>query len=429
MAVQALPLTAAGVVKALQSVARRPKEVSKLQPIASELVAHFGLGRRLLRGELERFFAANRQFCKAFRRTKPEGWKNPVCMQPHSRLSNLLVPALATIAQLADWLGLYDDELLALTRSFASDGWRVQGRGRDRGHYHRQWIARRGSPPRLLEAPKQRLKEAQQRVARGILREVPPHDAAHGFVRGRSVASGVAAHVGKRCVLRMDIEDCFASIGRGRVLRVFLNLGYPEDVAAQLTRLCTVATPTRDLRRLRDLEHARSARLHEKLRVPHLPQGASTSPALANLSSFRLDARLTGLAAKFGATYSRYADDLLFSGDDAFRRDASRCATYASAVLLDEGLHAAHHKTRIMCQGTSQRSCGLVLNERSCLPRRERQQLEAILFNCVRHGPSTQNRCDRPNFRAHLQGRVAHAGQFDRSGRLRELMAAIDWNL
>lgn len=310
------------------------------------------------------------------------------------------------------------------TRSFRSDHGQREQRFRS---YHCQWLPRRGSPPRLIEAPKQRLKDVQRRIASGMLRHMRPHDAAHGFVPGRSVSSAVARHVGKRCVLRVDLEDCFASVGYGRVLRIFLNIGYPEDVARCLALLCTTATPSPQLAPLVELRHERAERLREKFRARHLPQGAPTSPALMNLAMYRADARLAGLAKRFAATYSRYADDLLLSGGEDFRRDAERCASHVAAVLLGEGLHVAHHKTRIMCSSQAQRSCGLVLNERAGLPRRERELLEAILHNCVVHGPATQNRSNVPDFHAWLQGKVAHARRFDGGGRLAQLWARIDW--
>lgn len=425
VAVAQSDFTVAGILDALLEIRGGQRRLTGLYAVAVEVVQHFGSGRRLLRDELQQFLSASDAFRKAFARSGAAVPIGAPAMQPVAGLHvSDQLPALTTLAALRDWLALYDDELAAYTSTYRGGLDRSGTRWR---HYHYQWYARRGSPPRLIEAPKQRLKDLQVRIASGMLRHVPAHDAAHGFVRGRSVLTGVQQHVGQRCVLRMDLEDCFASVARGRVLRVFLNVGYPEDVAVVLARLCTTATPTAQLQCLATPGTERSARLLGKLRALHLPQGAPTSPALMNLALYRIDARLRGLAARFGATYSRYADDLLFSGDDAFRRDAHRCADYAAAILLAERLHVAHHKTRIMCRSQAQRSCGLVLNERAALPRRERQRLEAILHNCVQHGPSTQNRSEVPDFRAHLQGCVAHAKRFDLSGKLASLLARIDW--
>jgi RNA-directed DNA polymerase len=424
-AVAAVEFTVAGVMDALLATRPNPARLRGLYRVALEVVRHFGAGRRLLVSELQAFLANSPKFRAEIRRAHGSLRPAEPTMQPvFGLLEASLVPAITTVAALADWLGVYDDELLAWTRSLRTDRGVREPRFRS---YHYQWLPRRSSPPRLLEVPKQRLKAAQRRIATGILRQAMPHGCAHGFVRGRSVLTGVAAHVGQRCVLRMDLEDCFASIGFGRVLRTFLNHGYPEDVARALALLCTTATPTNELSGLAELRDERTSRLREKLSRRHLPQGAPSSPGLMNLAMYRADARLAGLAQRFSATYSRYADDLLFSGGDAFRRDAERCATYAAAILAGEGLQVAHHKTRSQCHSQAQRSCGLVLNERPTLPRKQREHLEAILHNCVVHGPSSQNRAQVCDFRAHLQGRVAHASRFDRTGKLLRLFAAIDW--
>lgn len=85
-------------------------------------------------------------------------------------------------------------------------------------------------------------------------------------------------------------------------------------------------------------------------------------------------------------------------------------------------------KTRVQHRSQAKRACGLVLNERPQLPRGERERLEAILHNCARHGPSTQNREGVADFRAHLRGRLEHALQFCGGDRLRRWFDAIDWS-
>ena len=123
----------------------------------------------------------------------------------------------------------------------------------------------------------------QRRILGGILARIPPHAAAHGFVRGRGVLCAARPHAGQDCVLRVDVQDFFASFRRARVVRVFLTAGYPERVAALLADLCTTATPQAVVAELTKEHGTHAEPLAAKLRSRHLPQGAPTSPALANL--------------------------------------------------------------------------------------------------------------------------------------------------
>src|SRR6185437_9583766 len=124
---------------------------------------------------------------------------------------------------------------------------------------------------------------------------------------------------------------------------------------------------------------------------PHLPQGAPTSPALANLCLYRADCRLAGLAKSAEAEYTRYADDLAFSGGDAFERCVERFSTHVAAILFEEGFSVHHRKTRIMRQGVRQHLAGLVSNRCMNVARSDFDRLKATLTNCVRLGPASQN--------------------------------------
>src|SRR5262249_61919942 len=109
--------------------------------------------------------------------------------------------------------------------------------------YRYQWLIKRSGSLRLLETPKPRLKRLQRRVLDGILAQIPPHDAAHGFRPGRSVLSFVGPHVGRPVVLKMDLKDFFVTITAARVVSIFLTAGYPERVARLLAGLCTNTAP------------------------------------------------------------------------------------------------------------------------------------------------------------------------------------------
>jgi len=169
--------------------------------------------------------------------------------------------------------------------------------------------------------------------------------------------------------------------------------------------------------------------LREMYGRPHLPQGAPTSPSLANLCFYRVDCRLAGLASAAGAEYTRYADDLAFSGGAEFARGVARFSLHVAAVLLEEGFRAHSRKTRVMRRGVRQALAGLVVNERVNVARDQFDRLKAILTNCVRLGAMSQNREGHPRFRLQLEGRVGFVEMVNRGrGRkLREILEKIDW--
>jgi len=229
----------------------------------------------------------------------------------------------------------------------------------------------------------------------------------------------------------MDLRHFFPSLVCARIQSFFRMAAYSETVADLLGGLCTTSAPksfwnnpplevnTEDIERSRLLYSRR-----------HLPQGAPTSPALSNICAYRLDCRLSGLAQSADAQYTRYADDLAFSGGSGFARSAERFATHVAAILAEEGFAAHHRKTRIMRPGVRQHLAGITVNRRANIPRRDFDRLKATLTNCARHGPSTQNKNGHPAFRQHLEGRVAfvESVNLEKAALLREILTRIDWN-
>lgn len=161
-----------------------------------------------------------------------------------------------------------------------------------------------------------------------------------------------------------------------------------------------------------------------------LPQGAPTSPGIANAVAYRMDRRLAGFSASIGANYTRYADDLIFSGDDNFASRVDRFSTSAAAIVLEEGFSVQFRKTRKLFHGAEQRILGVTVNEKLNLNRRAFEELKAELHNCVRHGWRTQNRTEHADYRAHLRGRIAHLQSLNptRGEKLLRLFERVSWD-
>jgi retron-type reverse transcriptase len=339
-------------------------------------------------------------------------------------IGSAVLPALTTIGELAEWLELAPGQLEWFAGLQRRANWRREDRFE---HYRYHWLERVGRRARLIEAPKLRLKRLQRRILEQILNAVPPHPAAHAYRSRRSMLTCIGPHVGESVVLHVDIRDFFPSISARRVMAIFRRLGYPERVARMLAALCTHAVPRAVLEP--QLGPLHDLLLWSQLSDRHLPQGAPTSPALANLSCWRLDCRLIGLADRFDAHYTRYADDLVFSGDQRFGRQLVRFRLWMTAILVNEGFFVRHRKTRTMRRHRRQHVGGLILNERPNVPREEYDRLKAILFNCVRHGPQSQNVGQSPDFRSHLRGRIAYVAQVHprRGEKLSVLFDRIVW--
>ncbi|MGB0384489.1 MAG: reverse transcriptase family protein [Ardenticatenaceae bacterium] len=262
-------------------------------------------------------------------------------------------------------------------------------------------IPKRSGGERLILAPKEELKALQRQVLRDLLDKVPPADAAHGFVRERSIVTNALPHIGKQVILNLDLKDFFPSIIYPRVRGLFISLGYSFSVGSTLALLCTAHE--------REAFDHNGKRYYISVGPRHLVQGAPTSPALANLIAYRLDRRLTGLANKHDFTYTRYADDLTFSGDEF--ETARRLLGLIPRIVEDEGFTINQSKTRLLRASSRQIVTGLVVNDQLSTPRQLRRRLRAILHNAQTTGLSAQNRDNHEDFRAYLLGMIGFVEQ------------------
>jgi hypothetical protein len=406
-----------------------------LRPLARRVLAAFASPHRLHQDTLARFIGLDQRFATACAEScrrrqsllQEVFWTTPRMAPAPGPPASWPVPALPTIGALAEWLGLTPAELAWFADCHGREAKVPPGPLR---HYTYRWLAQPGGKARLLEMPKQRLKAIQRRVLRDILDRIPPHDAVHSYRRGRSVASYAAPHAGRAIVLRLDLRDFFPSLPASRVHALFAAAGYPAEVARALTGLCTNVVPWDVWKDAPGQGQGRCEGVRRRLFTgPHLPQGAPTSPALANLCAYRLDRRLAGLARKAGGCYTRYADDLAFSGGAELERSARRFQVHVGRIALEEGFEVNMHKTRFMRQGVRQQLAGVVLNVCPNVRRDDYERLKAILTNCVRHGAPSQNREGRSDFRAHLAGQIGYVSMLNpgRGRRLRALFEGISW--
>lgn len=275
-------------------------------------------------------------------------------------------PTRAAAYELALLCSLSDSHLLYRMAQTVDKHRRKQGRKRPGmpgcafdARYHTYALPKRSGGSRTITAPNSALKRVQRRFLDRLLGVVPLHVAAHGFRVGHSTLTNAAHHVGHKLVVNVDIESCF-----------------PSTKYAQILQACRIAG--------KDLLSARAVRLLTEIcsYAGALPTGAPTSPAIANIVLRRVDHVLSVVAARFEISYTRYADDLTFSGDG----DVHRILPFVERVLQDIGYTLAKEKINLFRRGRRQMVTGLVVNDMVNLPRRLRRRLRAAVHTRTNGG-------------------------------------------
>jgi len=176
-----------------------------------------------------------------------------------------------------------------------------------------------------------------------------------GFRPSRSILSNAEPHCKRRFVFNSDIVDFFPSISKERVVAAFNKIGCHDKAAETLAKLTTCNG--------------------------QLPQGAPSSPFLANLVATSLDEKLEAYAMARGWTYTRYCDDFTISGDNHF---GLRDLRFIKKLVESEGFKLSEKKTRLSRRNSAQLVTGIVVNERPNLPRQERRRLRAMFHNAYK---------------------------------------------
>jgi retron-type reverse transcriptase len=278
------------------------------------------------------------------------------------------LPDLTTFVDIARWLELKPTQLQWLT---------YHREALNTEHYIRFEIPKRNGGARIISSPKPALKLAQGAILRGILDKLDYHTAATAFRPGLSIVDNAKRHIGANVVVKMDLKDFFPSIHFDVVRDIFARLGYNGGVATVLALLCTESP-----RAVMTLDgQTRFVALGPR----SLPQGASTSPSLANQAAKFLDLRLTALGEKTAWVYSRYADDLIFSSRS---EDASphRLLRMVERIIRELGFTVNSSKTRVMRSPNRQTVTGLLVNETVKLTKRDSKRIRAFLHQCRTKG-------------------------------------------
>ncbi|CAH8282897.1 reverse transcriptase (RNA-dependent DNA polymerase) [Mariniflexile fucanivorans] len=264
----------------------------------------------------------------------------------------------------------------------------------DKKFYHEFEIPKKSGLKRLIHAPTKGLKEFQKALNLILHCVYEPHYAATGFVPDKSIVDNSKPHVGKLYVYNIDLKDFFPSIDAsrvwGRLLVTPFNLGTTNErryIANMIKILCCHYLPAE--------RFVDNVWVTEKRHV--LPQGAATSPTLTNAICERLDIRLSGVAKRFGLTYTRYADDITFSSmhnsfpnkegvAETIFKKGSTFDLELRKVIESQNFHIKENKVRLQKKGYKQEVTGLVVNDKINVPRSYIKDLRHWIYFWERYG-------------------------------------------
>lgn len=224
-------------------------------------------------------------------------------------------------------------------------------------HYRTVQLPKKNGGSRTLSVPDEALKSIQRQIAQVLLPLMEVSSYAKAYQDGGSTLKNALPHVGKALVLRLDILHFFDSISYSAVKnQVFPAEIYEESIRILLAMLCY---------------HGNG-----------LPQGAPTSPAITNILLRDFDEQVGAWCRERGIRYSRYCDDLTFSGDFEPREvtDYIRQELRAMGFLLND------QKTRIQRRGRQQSVTGIVVNEKPAVPSDYRRKLRQEVYYCRKFG-------------------------------------------
>lgn len=270
------------------------------------------------------------------------------------------------------------------------------------------------------------------------------HAASKAFAPGCTLLGAAEPHCGAKWLIKIDVQNFFESISEIAAYRAFRGLGYQALMAFELARLCTRLggnTPRRShpqWRRDTWRRYEIAAYNHCQGRIGHLPQGAPTSPMLANIAMHQVDVELHALATSYGLRYTRYADDLVFSAPvtDFTRERATSYVHRVYRILGQFGFSPNVAKTQIVPPRARKIVLGLLVDESSPrLPREFREKMRMHLYYLKKDGFGPAHHAAKRGFiavaslRNVLYGLTAFASQIEPQygASIRKELDSISW--
>ena len=253
------------------------------------------------------------------------------------------------------------------------------------------------------------------------------HDASTAYGDDCSAYKNASVHAGAAWMVKLDIKDFFESISERQVYHVYRRLGYPALLAFELARLSTRFLDqswggTAQLRQGRwrwtAADPGKRVPYARPYQVGHLPQGAPTSPMLANLVVREMDVDISAIASSAGANYTRYADDIVLSLEKSTRATATALLQAVGEVVTKAGFRINRKKTHVRGPGARKVVTGLVINDaKPRLPRSIKDEVELALYHIEKHGllghMERKRSKDPIGYLSHLQGLLLYARQVE----------------
>ena len=254
-------------------------------------------------------------------------------------------------------------------------------------HYRKTKLPKKSGGYRNLSVPDEILKAIQKQIADVLLIHMPVSRYAKAYRFGSSTLRNAKHHVGKQVVLKLDIFHFFDSIRYSTVKdKAFPAEIYAEPLRILLTMLC----------------------YHKDA----LPQGAPSSPAITNIILYELDEQIGQWCRERGIAYTRYCDDMTFSGDF----EPAEVIQFVRLELKKMGFLLNEQKTRIQRPGQQQTVTGIVVNEKLSIPADYRRKLRQELYYCRKFGIQEHLQkigleIPEDNYRMQLLGKVNYVLQ------------------